>query len=188
MIDNLFNFVNNRATISDHVRNIWYYNNIIEKYGEEDACKIFTVFQYMADLRPTNVYHNIAEQEKLETILRTVCPELSISIDWDDIEMTEAIELTRKLFETPKYRNYLASKTLADKINYQIHTTYVDVSKESGNSGEIKKAYDLFTMVTEQTKKIYQEFLDEQPGMVKVKGRGQQIVNRNAGGKSKELD
>ena len=55
-------------------------------------------------------------------------------------------------------------------------------------SGEIKKGYDLFTSVTEQTKKIYQEFLDEQPGTIQVKGRGKQLINRNVGGKSKELE
>ena len=187
-MDSLYNFVKGKATISEFARNIWYLSNLMDKYGEEDALKLFTVFQYAVDLRPTNAYANVAEHEKLETIIRSVCPELSISIDWDDIEITECIELTRKLFQTAGYRNYLASKTLADKINYKIEHTYVDLTKEGGNSGEIKKAYDLFTSVTEQTKKIYQEFLDEQPGTMQVKGRGTQLINRNVGGKSKELE
>lgn len=187
-MDSLFNFVNGKATISEHIRNIWYYNNLIDKYGEDDACKMFTVFQYMVDLRPTNPFSGIAENEKLETILRSVCPELSISIDWDDTEMIEAIQLTKKLFETPTYRKYLASKTLVDKINYQIEHTHVDLSKEGGNSGEINKAYALFSSLREETKKLYQEFLDEQPGTVHVKGRGKQLTNRNPGGKAKELE
>lgn len=187
-MDSLYNFINGKATISDHSRNIWYLSNLIDKYGDDDALKLFTVFQYVVDLRPTNPFANVAEHEKLETVIRSVCPELSISIDWDDIEITECVELTRKLFETSSYRNYLASKILADKINYKIEHTYVDLTKEGGNSGEIKKGYDLFTSVTEQTKKIYQEFLDEQPGTVQIKGRGKQLINRNPGGKSKELE
>lgn len=188
-MDSLFKFNNGKATISDHVRNIWYYSNLIDKYGDNTAVKLFTVFQYMADLNPgTNPYVNVAENEKLETIIRTVCPELDISIDWDDCEITECIELTRKLFETPTYRKYLASKVMLDKLTYEMHYTHVDLSKEAGNSGEIKKAYELFAIVKEETKKLYQEYLDEQEGMMQVKGRGKQLMNRRQGGKSIELE
>lgn len=188
-MDSLFKFVNGKATITEIARSIWYYSNLIDKYSEEEAVKLFTVFQYMADMNPaTNAFVNIGESEKLETIIRSVCPELDISIDWDDIEITEAIELTRKMFETASYRKYLASKTMLDKITYELQYTHIDLSKEAGNSGEIKKAYELFSMVKEETKKLYEEFLEEQKGMVHVKGRGQQVQNRNPGGKSKELE
>ena len=188
-MQSLFNIVNERATISDHVRNIWYYQNLIDKYGEDTALKLFTVFQYLVDLSPkTNPFCNVAEHEKQEVIIRAICPELDISIDWDDPEITECIELTRKLFETPRYRNYLASKILADRINEKIKSTYVDLTKIDGNTGEIKKGYDLFTSVTEQTDKIYKEYIDEQEiGMIQVRGGDKQLPGRNLG-KSQNLD
>lgn len=188
-MDSLFKFVNGKATITDHARNIWYYDNLIDKYGEEVAVKLFTIFQYMADLNPaTNPYVNVSEEEKLEVIIRSICPELDISIDWDDVEITECIELTRKLFETVTYRKFLASKILLDKITYEIEHVNVVLDKEGGNSAEIDKAYKLFEIVNEQTKKLFQEYLDEQVGMVQVKGQGKQIRNRNEGGKLKELE
>jgi len=188
-MDSLFKFVNGKATISEHTRNIWYYANLIDKYGEEVCCNIFTIFQYTADLNPaTNPFVNVSEEEKLETIIRSVAPELDISIDWDDVEITECIELTRKLFSTVTYRKYLASKILCDKITYEIEHAVVVLDKEGGNSAELKKAYELFDMVNDQTKKLFQEYLDEQEGMVQVKGQGKQIKNRNEGGKLKELE
>lgn len=188
-MDSLFKMVNGKATITDHARAIWYYSNLIDRYGEQEAVKLFTVFQYTADLnKGTNPYAEISEHEKLETIIRTICPELDISIDWDDFEITECIELTRKLFETPSYRKYLASKILVDKLVYQMEHTYVDLSKDSGNSSQIKTGYDLFKIVNEETNKMYEAYLSEQEGLVQVRGEGKQRINRNPGGKLKELE
>ena len=188
-MDSLFRIQNGKATITDHTRTIWYYDNLIEKYGEDDAVKLFTVFQFMADLiRGTNPFAEVSEEKKLETIIRSVCPEMHISIDWDDSEITECIELTRELFNTPSYRKYLASKVLVDKLTYELETTHVDLTKEGGNSSQLKAAYDLFKIVKEETDKMYEAYLSEQEGMVQVRGEGNKRMNRNPGGKSKELE
>lgn len=185
----LLDFRDGEAHITDHTKGTWVYNTFIKELGDEIAVKLFKVFHYMADMSLENPYRNISELEKLETLVRAYCPELPIEkVDWNSWEINEAIEFTRKAYETASYRKYLASKNLADKITYQIHTTYVDVSKESGNSGEIKKAYDLLTIVNEQTKKLYEEYLDE-IGTIQVKGQGKKSSNsRKVGGKSKELE
>lgn len=185
----LFKFKDGEAYITDHARSIWLYNDFITRLGEKTAVKLFKVFHYMADMSLDNPFREVSEMEKLETIVRGVCPELSLEdIDWNDYTILDAVEYTRKCYETASYRKYLASKTVSDKITDKLNTTYVDVSKESGNSGEIKKALDLFTMLNENTKKLYQEYLDE-IGTIQVKGQGKRSANsRKSGGKSKELE
>lgn len=184
----LFEVVNGKAKITDHTRTIWFYNDIIEQRGEDLACKIFVVLHYIADLTLENPYHEVSEVEKLETIIRGCCPELPLDIDWNTYEMQEAIEFTRIQYETGSYRHYLANKTLLDKITKTVLYTHVDSSKESGNAGEIKKLNELFSTTRETTKKVYEEFLDEQ-GTVQVRGQGKKSSNRrNGGGREKELE
>lgn len=189
MMHPLFKFNDGLAYITDHARATWIYNEFIETHGEKIAVKLFIVFHYMADMSMDNPYRNVNEVEKLEVIVRAICPELELEkVDWNDYAILEAIEFTRKTYETASYRKYLASKTIVDKLTTKLNTTYVDLSKESGNSGEIKKAYDLFTILNEQTKKLHQEYLDE-IGTVQIKGQGRRSnEDMENGGKLEELD
>lgn len=183
----LFEIKNGKATITDHTRTIWLYNDMIQKYGEDIAVKIFLVLHYMADLTLDNPFANIAEQEKLETILTNVCPELPLEIDWNSIELIEAVDFTRKIYETQSYRYYLANKVLVDKLNEALKYSIVDTSKESGNSGEIKKATELFSTLKDLGRKIYQDFLEENSTKT-VWGKGMKSANKLNKGKSKELE
>ena len=184
----LFKFKDGKAYITEHTRSVDIFNNFVVRLGDSVAVRIFKVFHYMADLSLENPYRNFDEALKLEKIVSIVCPDIPVSdVDWNDYKVLNAIELTRQSYETPSYRKYLASKTLTDKITSKLHSTYVDVSKESGNSGEIKKAYELLSVLNEQTKKLYEEYLDE-IGTIQVKGQGKRIANtRKSGGKSEEL-
>lgn len=183
----LFEIKDGKAQITDHVRTIWFYNDIIEKYGEKIALKIFIVYHYMADMSQDNPHANVNEIEKLETVVRGVCPEIVLEVDWNDELIQEGIEFTRKLYETPAYRKYLAVKYLADKATNAIHYSYVDTSKESGNSGELKKALELFDALNEQAKKAYTEYLEEQ-GSIRVRGQGLQSSNNRKSNLPKDLD
>jgi len=183
----LFDIKNGRATITEHCYTNAYYSEIIKTYGEFNAVKIFTVFQYMADLNPeTNPYANLSEIEKQEVIIRSTCPDLPLSIDWDDEVIQEGIELTRKLFETGAYRAYLAIKGLRDKLTEAIQEAQVSVYKEDGNVGELNKALQMYETINESTKKAFSEF-EAENGTVQRKG-GRKAVTRTIGGKAVELE
>lgn len=183
----LFDVKNGRATITDHCYTNVYLNDIIKTYGESDAVKIFTVFQYMADLNPeTNPYANLSEIEKQEVVIRATCPDLPLSVDWDDETIQEGIELTRKLFETGAYRAYLAIKTLRDKLTDAIQDAQVSVYKEDGNVGELNKALTMYETINESTRKAFSEF-EAENGSVQRKG-GRKAITRTIGGKANELE
>ena len=167
----LFEVKDGRATITNHTRLVWFYNEIIEKWGEQIATKIFTVYHYMADLSLDNPWANVSELDKLETIISAICPELVLEVDWNDPIILEGIEYTRKLYETPSYRKYLAVKVLADKATNTLHHSEINTSKESGNAGEISKTLSLFTALTIEAANAYKEYLEEQ-GAKRVRGKG----------------
>jgi len=184
---NLYEMKNGRATITKHCYTIARLKEVIDTYGEVIAAKVFTVYEYMSDLNPdTNPFANIDEGEKLEFIIRHVCPDLPLDIDWLDDLYTDGIELTRKCFETPSYREYLAKKALQDKLNKTIHDTYVSVSRDDGNITEIDRAIKMSSVVGEAVKKAYSEF-EAENGSVQRKG-GRRAVTRTIGGKANELE
>lgn len=184
---NLFDVKDGKASITDHCYTNAHYKNIIDTYGEKDAVKIFTVLQYMADLNPnTNPYANLSEEEKLETIIRNCAFNLPLTVDWISEELTEAIEVTRKLFETGSYRAYLSIKTLRDRLTKTIETAQTSVSRDDGNMGELQKAMAMFEAMNESAKKAYSMF-EEEAGSVQRKG-GRKAVTRTPGGKAVELE
>lgn len=184
----LFKIKEGRATITDNTRTIWLYQDIIEKYGEQVATKVFMILHYMADMSLDNPFKDVSELDKLEFIITQIAPETSLDVDWNSVEMIDAIELTRKLYETNSYRHYLANKLLLDKLTDAIRFTTVDTSKVFGNAAQIEKTNIVFEKTRETAKKIYEEFLDEQ-GTVQIRGQGKQSANiRMNGGKSKELE
>jgi flavoprotein len=159
MLVNLFDFDGKNISITKHCYTNWYLKSIIDKYGEQIALKIFTVYQYMCDLNTkTNPYALIDENEKLETIIRAVCPELPLTIDWDDELITEGIDIVRKLYETPSYRAYLAAKSTIDKFSESIKNVNIILTKNDGNAAQIKAAFELYDSVRESSKKIFKEF------------------------------
>lgn len=183
----LFDIKNGKATITDHCYTIGYYNDIIKKYGEDIAVKIFTVFQYMSDLNPeTNPFANISEIEKLEVVVRSCAPDLPLHIDWDDEIIQEGMELTRKMFETGTYRAYLAIKGMRDKLTQEMELVSISMYKEDGNVGEVKKALEVYETINESTRKAFSEF-EAENGSVQRKG-GRKAITRTIGGKAVELD
>lgn len=183
----LFDIINGKARMTEHCYTIKDFKKIIDTYGESVATDIFTVFHYMTDLNPdTNPFANVAEYEKLETIIRAVCPDLPIEIDWNDDIFEEGIELTRTMYATGTYRAYLAIKTLRDRLTKTIETAQTSVSRDDGNMGELQKALAMFETMNESARKAFSEF-EAENGLVQRKG-GRKAVTRTIGGKAIELD
>ena len=187
MAAKLYDIVEGRAKITNHCYSIELLKNIIDTFGESSASKIFTVFHFMADLNPdTNPFANLSEVDKLETIIRYVCPDLSLDIDWNDDIFEEGIELTRASYATGSYRSYLAQKTLIDKVIYTVQNASVSASKDDGNTSELDRLLKVLETVTESTRKAFSEF-EAENGSVQRKG-GRKAVTRTIGGKAIELE
>ena len=186
-LNRLFEIKNGRATITDHCYTNVYFKTIIDTFGEMDAVKIFTVFQYMADLNPeTNPYVDVSEVEKLEVVIRACAPDLPLEVDWNDETFEEGIELTRKMFETGTYRAYLALKTVRDRLTDEMNSVSISMYKDDGNVGEVKKALEVYETINEATRKAFSEF-EAENGSVQRKG-GRKAVTRTIGGKAIELE
>ena len=161
-----------KARITKHVKEIWYLSNIVEKYGEESALKLFQVFDKVYDLNPqNNAFANLPEKNKYETILRSTYPELELLIDLDDELIEQALDLVEELYSTAKYRAHKAIKILYDKIVDEITYSGVSLNKEDGNMTEINKALSAFDDLNKKSASSYAE-LEEEMNIAHVRGGG----------------
>lgn len=186
---NIFNFdKSGKARITKHVKDIWYLSAIVDKYGEDNALKLFRVFDFVHNLNPEeNPFANIAEENKYETVLRSTYPELETLIDLEDDLIEQALDLIGELYETPKYRAYKAIKVMYEKLIKEMEYTDVSLRKEDGNMGEIKKALDSFKELNKEQNESYKE-LEEEMAITMLRGGRTDTDRRTATGKEDELE
>lgn len=184
---NLFDFdKNGKARITKHVKDIWYLNEIVDRYGEANALKLFRIFDFVYNLNPEeNPFANIAEENKYETVLRSTYPELETIIDLEDDIIEQALDLVGELYETPKYKAYKAIKVMYEKLIKEMEYTEVSLRKEDGNMGEIKKALESFKELNKEQHESFKE-LEEEMNKMNRRG-GRETLDRREGGKEEIL-
>ena len=159
-----------KAKITSHVKDIWYLSAIVDKYGEENALKLFKIFDFVHNLNPVeNPFANLPGENKYETILRSTYPELDLVVDLEDDLIQQALDLVEELYSTNKYRAYKALKTAYDKLTKELEFTDLSIRKEDGNTGELKKAIEIFESLNKKLSESYKE-LEEELGVAQYKG------------------
>lgn len=166
----LFDIEKGKAKITPQVKSIHYLNKIIEKYGEENALKLFQIFDKVYDLNPeTNPYATVEEKVKYETVLRSMYPDIEDSVDMDDELIEQALDLVEELYATPKYRAFKSLKILYERISEKIRFGEVYIDKDNGNMGEITKATTALESLNKKLSEAYKE-LEEEMNTKQVRG------------------
>lgn len=173
--------------ITKHVKNIWYLNYIVETYGEQNALKLFKIFDFVYNLNPKeNPFANLIEENKFETVLRSTYPELETSMDLEDDVIIQALDLVGELYDTPKYRAYRILKITHEKILKQLEFASIHLTKDEGNMAEITKALNMSEELSKKMNDAYKEYEDEIE-ILRHKG-GRESTDRRSGGKQQELE
>lgn len=180
MLVKLFDIHEGRIVPTEHCYAIGYLKDIIEDYGPNSG-KIFAFFHYMWDLNEeTNPFANVAEEEKVEVIVRAICPE----IDIDDPLIQEGLELVGKLYETPNYRIFKGFKIVLEKLAKELYYVNISLNKEDGNISQIKMANMTYKELNEGYKEAKAAYIEEL-GSIQARGGGKRSYDA---GKSKELE
>lgn len=185
---NLFDIDKDGKTkITKHVKDIWYLQAIVDKYGETNALKIFKVFDNVHNLNyQINPFANLEDDKKFETVLRSTYPELELTVDLEDDLIMQALDLVEDLYSTEAYRGYQVIKTTYNKLNNKIKFSNLSIDKDTGNMGELQKALSLLPELKKQMKTAYSE-LEEEMDVIKFRG-GKTTNDRRVGGKETELE
>lgn len=161
------------AKITKAVQEIWYLKAIVDLYGESNALKLFQIFDKVYNLNPNeNVFANLPDDNKYETILRSTYPELETLVDLDSDLIEQALDLVGELYETEKYRAHRAIKKAYNRIIKELEYTNIVLTKEGGNMAEINKALSAFEDLNKKLSNSYAE-LEAEMNIAQVRGGGQ---------------
>lgn len=164
MEPNLFDINNGVVTPTAHCYTIAAYKNVIDEFGE-NAGKIFAFCHYMYSLNEKrNPFALLPEAEKEEVITRQICPEL----DTESPVVREALELTKKTYETSTHRLFKGFKMMIDSMATYLQNTPV-TGGQDGNIGQVVAAAKAYPALRESYRQAYKDHQEEQ-GTETVRG------------------
>jgi len=158
----LFDISNSKVIPTEHCYTISSYKEIIDNYPE-DHSKIFAYLFYLSCPNPElNPFFDVPEVDKEELIRREVGGEF----DSDDEFIVNALELTKKLYETPTVRAYMGIKTMLDRLAKYMETTEIEHGRD-GNITALINAAAKFEAIRQSFKGTLKDLEEEQQSTVR---------------------
>lgn len=158
----LFDILNSKVVPSEHCYTINSFKEIIETYPEESS-NIFAYIFYLSCPNPDlNPFFDVPEVDKEEMIRREVGGEF----DSDDELITNALEVAKKLYETPTVRAYMGIKTMLDRLAKYMETTDIEHGRD-GNITALINAASKFEAIRQSFKGILRDLQEEQQSTVR---------------------
>ena len=159
MIVRLFDIQDGVIIPTEHCYTITTLKKIMDDYPE-DYLKIYQYLFYMtcpsADLNPI---FNLAEDDKEEIILAEIRAEFSP----EDDGIQGALNMCRKLYETPTSRAYNGIKQMLDRLARYMETTSITDGRD-GNITALVNTASKFQQIREAYKGAYKDLQEEQQG------------------------
>lgn len=158
----LFDIQNGQVIPSEHCYTLSFLKTIIEKFSE-DHVKIYTYLFYMSCPNPDmNPFFDVPEQDKEELILK----EIDADFSTDEDEISYALKMCKKMYETPTYRAYQGIKIALDNMATFMATEQL-TSGKNGSASDILRIAERFDSVRQSFKGIYRDLMEEQQSSVR---------------------
>lgn len=158
----LFDVSNGKVIASEHCYTLKFLKDIMEKYPEE-YLRIYMYLFYMTCPNPDmNPFFDVPETDKEELILKEVDADFST----DEPEIVYALEMCRKLYETPTYRAFLGIKIFLDNMARSLATEQLTFGRD-GSSPALLRMAERYDEVRQSFKGVYRDLMEEQQSTVR---------------------
>ncbi len=158
----LFDIHNGEVVPSEHCHTLAFLKRIMEEYPTEHV-KVYAYLFYMSCPSPDlNPFFDYPENEKEEIILSQLEAEFST----EDDAIIAALELCKKLYETPTYRAYMGIKHMLDRLAKYMETTSIEHGRD-GNITALVNAAAKFEAIRTSFKGAYKDLMEEQKSQVR---------------------
>ena len=159
----LFDIQNGKVIPSEHCYTLFSLKRIMEEYSEDESVKIFAYLFYLSCPNPDmNPFFDVPEVDKEELIRREVGGEF----DSDDDAIQEALEVIKKLYETPTVRAYMGIKSMLDRLAKYMETTEIEHGRD-GNITALINAASKFEAIRQSFKGTLRDLEEEQKSTVR---------------------
>jgi hypothetical protein len=162
MLIRLFDIQNNKVIPSEHCYALPFLNDIMETYPDT-YLKIYQYIFYMSCPNPDmNPFFNIPEHEKEDVIIE----EVKLKESPEDSKIRYALEMCKKLYETPTYRAYVGIKAMLDRLAKYMEVTAIEHGRD-GNMNSMINAAAKFDQIRQSYKGAFTDMKQEQESSVR---------------------
>jgi hypothetical protein len=159
----IFDIQNNKIIPSEHCYNLMDLKRIITMYPD-NYMSVFSYIFYMTCPNPDlNPFFDAIETEKEELILSQL---ENIDFSLEDPAILKAIELCKKLYETPTLRAYQGIKGALDKLADYMYNTPITDGRD-GNINSVVNSAAKFENIRMSFRGAYKDLMEEQKSQVR---------------------
>ena len=158
----LFDIQNGKVIPSEHCYTLKFLKDIMAKYPDEHL-DIFSYLFYMTCPNPIiNPFFDIPEEDKEDLIIKETDADFSL----DDVLITHALEMCKKMYETPTYRAYEGIKIFLDNMANSMKTETLTFGRD-GSAPALLRMAEKYDGVRQSFKGVYKDLMEEQQSSVR---------------------
>jgi len=162
MIVKLFDIQNNNLILTEHCYALPFLKKVMDEYPDTHLDVYKYVF-YMSCPNPDlNPFFNLPENEKEDIIIEEVGLEESV----EDGTIRYALDMCKKLYETPTYRAYVGIKAMLDRLAKYMEVTPIEHGRD-GNMNSMINAAAKFEQIRQSYKGAFSDMKQEQESSVR---------------------
>ena len=162
MLIRLFDIQNGKVIPSEHCYTLKFLKEIMEDYPDT----YLTVYQYLFYMTcpnpDMNPFFNLPEHEKEDIIIE----EIKLEESPEDGKIRYALDMCKKLYETPTYRAYVGIKSMLDRLAKYMEVTAIEHGRD-GNINSMVNAAAKFEQIRHSYKGAFTDMKQEQESSVR---------------------
>lgn len=162
MIVKLFDVQNNKIVLTEHCYALPFLKKVMDEYPDT-YMQVYQYVFYMACPNPDmNPFFNLPEHEKEDIIIE----EVQLEESPEDGTIRYALEMCKKLYETPTYRAYVGIKSMLDRLAKYMEVTAIEHGRD-GNINSMVNAAAKFESIRQSYKGAFSDMKQEQESSVR---------------------
>ena len=162
MLIRLFDIQNSKVVPTEHCYALPFLNVIMEEYPNSYLQVYQYIFYISCPTPDMNPFFNLPEHEKEDIIIE----EIKLEESPEDGKIRYALDMCKKLYETPTYRAYVGIKSMLDRLAKYMEVTAIEHGRD-GNINSMVNAAAKFEQIRHSYKGAFTDMKQEQESSVR---------------------
>lgn len=162
MVIRLFDIQNSKVVLTEHCYALPFLKGIMEEYPDTHMAVYQYLFYVTCPNPDLNPFFNLPEHEKEDIIIE----EIQLEESPEDSKIRYALDMCKKLYETPTYRAYVGIKSMLDRLAKYMEVTAIEHGRD-GNINAMVNAAAKFENIRQSYKGAFTDMRQEQESSVR---------------------
>jgi hypothetical protein len=162
MIVKLFDIQNSKLVLTEHCYSLPFLKKIMTEYPDNYMQVYQYIFYLSCQDTDLNPFLNLPEHEKEDVIIE----EIGMEESPEDGKIRYALDMCKKMYETPTYRAYVGIKAMLDRLAKYMEVTPIEHGRD-GNMNSMINAAAKFEQIRQSYKGAFLDMKQEQESSVR---------------------